>query len=261
MSCTSSLPSPISASPLISPFLLSPSSLPPLPHPLPKSPLVVQWLHLPATLHPLPSPLHALDLLHLMSPLRHPNLQQLLGALIQPPSPAILTQHIPGPFLNRLLDDISPKKRARFLKVNLLNIALDIARALVYFHQQTGTAHANINTTNVVWDHVRSRAVLVLVTPTHSFNLHQQQTASLKGHLAFSQDVHMFARFVSIMADDTAVATAHILPANVRRVLAACMTESWQQRPTMAQVCALLSDSLQWKERSRTAKALHWYAP
>lgn len=66
----------------------------------------------------------------IMSRLRHPNVVLFLGAVVQPPQLAIVTEFMPRGSLFRILHrakvDIDPKRR--------LAMAMDIAKGLNYLH-------------------------------------------------------------------------------------------------------------------------------
>lgn len=94
-----------------------------------------------------------------LADLRHPNIEFLLGTTIPPGSASIAA--VTDAAANKSIASMLYTAPGSKLPTKLaLNIALDVARGLMYLHVRNGSAHGCVSAQNVSYDSVKRRAVL-----------------------------------------------------------------------------------------------------
>lgn len=174
----------------ISPFLLHPSSVT-IQSKYSSSLYRAKWMRLTVLARPVSSQQRAIQMLKDMCHLRHPNLQQLFGAVVHPSAPNnyLVAEYIPGPTLHDFprISSVSPSRALTIIK--------HAAAALLYLHK-AATPHGAICGHSIILDSVRQRAILLLA-PLHKCSNSQCVPAVpelYEGHrLSFDCDVYCFA--------------------------------------------------------------------
>lgn len=223
----------------LSPFILDLSQLHlPATHlPTDKSRFKATWLHTPVLVRQVSSKAQALAHATLMSNLRHPNLEQFLGAVVDPAMPCIVTEYVPGPSLSHLLR-AAEHKRTKFVPRHAFNVALDISRALLYFHATCRHPHGAVGPRTILYDDARCKAVLLMsgqlgVDPPCA----APETRLPNAHIAFAADVYSLAAVMVLM-----FGKSESLPTGLAQVVVRCLSKDWRKRPRMEELCQSIMD-------------------
>lgn len=197
-----------------------------------------------------PSRIDAVAAVQNMSHLRHPNVEQLLGAVAEGPAGAcVLTEHVPGASVQEM---IRGSKRKRFVKKHAVTAALDVARALVYLHARTGRAHGAVCAAAVLFDDVRGRAVLLLAEEVSREGVCAAPEVRRNGkeEVPFESDVYSLAALVLQMfevleegqPEGKRKRRVDLLPRRLQGVVWACLQKDWRKRPSIEELCQALTD-------------------
>lgn len=147
----------------ISPFILDPSAIT---NERPISSYISEALYLqtPSRLRYVNSREEALGIASYMSKLRHPNLEQFIGVIVDESisNKMIVCENHGGRSLAHYLSS-SRRGRPIFSMASTLNISVQICRALVYLHSVTGQGHPSFCPHTISIDKTRSK-VIVLMT-------------------------------------------------------------------------------------------------
>lgn len=174
--------------------------------------------------------LHAVETL---SSLRHPNLEQLLGAVADPRYPmCVLTERVPGPLLSDALA-VKGTELYRFVGQNAKRFSLDVCRALVYLHAKVDVPHGDVCVENVVLDLRRCRAVLLL------------GGEGPRAREGWEKDVYGLAGVLRCVFQAGRIED----DGRVARVLRECLNEEVGRRPTAEEVCSAVTECF--AERAR----------
>lgn len=185
-----------------------------------------------------------------MSHLRHPNVEQLLGAVAQGPVDAcVLTEHVPGASVQEM---ISGPKKKKFVQRHAVTVALDVARALVYLHARTGRAHAGVSPDAVLFDAVRGRAVLLLAEEVSRDGVcaAPEVRKAGEGDVPFESDVYSLGMLVLQMFEvlgekqggGNRKRRVDLLPRRLQGIVWSCLQKDSRKRPSMEELCQAFTD-------------------
>lgn len=227
---------------LLSPFILDPSSVTlrdartPTEH-------AATFLRTPASAFVSPSRDAALQAALYMSGLRHPNVQQLLGAVIDARAPLhlLVCQCVSGsplPDLAASQRRAGKKGPATLSLQDVARVAVDVARALLYLHATTGAGHPSLCSHAVSFDPQLSKAVLLLAAPC-------AHCATVRRAPSRTRDVATLAAIVVSLLDMCSSAENERVPDALTKMLARCAGSSKAKPlPEMADLCCCLTTFL-----------------
>lgn len=112
-----------------------------------------------------------------------------------------------------------------YLRTHAMDIALDVARGLLYLHKTADTPHGGLDLECVVLDEKRARAV-VLVGGQRK-RLGRRSATEL-----FTQDVYDVARLLVELCG-----AERKVPVKVQGLVAKCLRRDHDRRPSMESLC------------------------
>lgn len=195
-------------------------------------------MHIRVSIHLMPTREAALQTIGVMSSLRHPNLELLLGAVVDAPEPCVVTELVNGFTVGANI------KRAAVLRT-AVTIGMHVARALVYYHTATGRAHAAVSAHCIAYDEARSRAVLLLMRAERAAVVAPELRAGARRE-AFAGDVYCLATVIlQMLCGSLEVYGADRVREVPKRLLGGlkeCRRGDPARRPSMGRLCEILNE-------------------
>lgn len=216
---------------IVAPFILSPESIT-LRQIHSPTHFDAVWLRTPVTARATTSRRNAIEIFHSMYALRHPNLENILGVVLDARTKRniIITEQVPRHTISHFIAsshhrgmDVSKGCQQHLQSDDIITMAMHVARVLVYLNATTKTGHpSGLCSHKIVYDPKRARAVLLLTTTC-------DYRCNGFAHIqSLDRDVAMLAKITSKL-----FSTSNRKPPKVlQKILAHCASSDVAKRPS-----------------------------
>lgn len=247
----------------LSPFILDPVSVT-LQKQHSKSHFDATWLHTRVNVRLVSTTTEAMKIVSYMNQLRHPNIELLLGVVIDKKGKMVVTEYQPGYTLADSFASIAPGKPL-FSKHTILTISTHVARALVYLHMASGKPHPGLCNHAIVFDRWQMKAVVLLTIKCDHCKQRANAKPSRTADVAKLAQliVRMFAPPPPLLPDDhddnddndgdddcSDIHISALVPPRLRQTLKKCMSLEPSKRPKMKELCNVLTRCLNDEQHS-----------
>lgn len=220
----------------LSPFILDPTSVA-LDEQISSNHYNGKFLQTPVSIRITRSRLSALRLMHYMESLTHPNLEQLLGVVVDEriAQSMLVTSKSTGKSVADILSE-SDDNKSLINKDTMVAIGVQACRALIYLHSSTGGGHPGLCPHAVIFDSHRSKTVVLLALRCRECRP-DLRTPSTGG------DVKILASMILDMAQSGRTSTSNGLQLSsiALKSLKQCVQTEKQDKLSMRKLCEVLS--------------------
>lgn len=223
----------------LSPFILEPSSVV-LGQKRSMNHYEGTFLKTPVSIRTTKTRLSALRLMHYMEGLRHPNLEQLLGVVVDKSAPQsmLVTSQVTGMTVADILLQ-SERNNSTIGKEVVSAIGVQASRALLFLHSSTSRAHPGLCPHGIVFDEHRNKAVILLALRCRECRT-DLRVSSIGG------DLEVLAKIILNMAECEVNTRSKQcpLPNSVMKLLKNCTQAEYQDKVNMKKLCHVLSTKI-----------------